>query len=191
MSPHFIILGPLSRAIGRCIEAAAHTPRRDAETEGAAFDAVRVTIDTLERVTARIHSGWSRCPTSDLAENDTTTMDEATKLITLPWTILKTLLFSLTLLESSLLVLITPAQSYAPTIWQRTMARQSMRVLGSTYFVASQFGPDGFGAWKGVWTGLVEVLSGMGEGEVESLMRELEPREMGKSLSCPVLSDQH
>ena len=64
-----------------------------------------------------------------------------------------------------------------------------MRILKETYFVTIEFGPEGFSAWKGVWLGLLEVMvaagesleeGAVGDGEVEKLMRELEPEARGE-----------
>ena len=113
---------------------------------------------------------------SDAKEDD---LDEETRVITLPWAALKSLLFALTLVQSSLLTLLTPKHGAKPTRLQLLLAGQALRNLGATYYITLEFGTEGFGAWKGVWSGLLEVLSHDDEG-IEGLMRQLEPREIGE-----------
>lgn len=49
-----------------------------------------------------------------------------------------------------------------------------------TYFIASKFGTEGFGAWNGVLVGLIEVVGLGGEAESERLMKELEVNRFGE-----------
>lgn len=96
----------------------------------------------------------------------------------MPWTILKSLLFSLTLVQSSLLVLLTPQESTNPTELQLRLTRQSIRNLGHSYFITIKFGTEGFGAWRGVFSGLLEI-AGHDEETVAELMKDLEPKRIG------------
>lgn len=64
---------------------------------------------------------------------------------------------------------------------KRDLARQALRTLGATYFVTIKFGVDGFGAWRGVWTGLVEIVRGDDQA-CETLLRELQPAVVGESV---------
>lgn len=168
-SPLFLALGPLSRSIGRCIEACGENG------SPASITAVRSCMDGAERVVGRV-KGWEAAKWSDAKEDD---LDEETRVITLPWAALKSLLFALTLVQSSLLTLLTPKHGAKPTRLQLLLAGQALRNLGATYYITLEFGTEGFGAWKGVWSGLLEVLSHDDEG-IEGLMRQLEPREIGE-----------
>jgi hypothetical protein len=170
-SPLFIALGPLSRAIGRTIEAAGKNASEDA------IKAVKETADICESLSKSLQLGWSKSGWCDLEEKE---FDAETRKLTLPWTILKSYLFSLTLIQSSLLILLSPLLSIQPTRLQLDLTRQSLRVLGLTYFITIKFGTDGFGAWQGVWSGLVEVI-GHDVESVATLMTELEPQEHSKS----------
>ncbi|KAL8279383.1 hypothetical protein RQP46_008195 [Phenoliferia psychrophenolica] len=167
-SPLFTSLGPLSRSVGRCLEAAGSlaTP--------ASIAALRSTADGAERVANRIHREWASCAWSDASSDEA--FDEETREHKEPWTALKSLLFSLTLVESSLLVVLAPQPA---TPLKRELARQALRTLGLTYFVTMKFGVEGFGAWRGVWSGLVEIVRG-DEESCEQLMRELQPPAVGK-----------
>lgn len=169
-SPLFTCLGPLSRAMGKIIEAAGKNSSADA------IKAVKDTTDVCESLSKRIQSGWRESGWCDLADSE---LDSETKTMTLPWTILKSYLFALTLVQSSLLILLSPLPSIRPTRLQVELTRQSLRVMGLTYFITIKFGSDGFGAWRGVWSGLVEVMS-HDEESLAALMTELEPKERSR-----------
>lgn len=167
-SPLFTSLGSLSRAIGRCVEAAG------AAASPATIAALRSTADGAERVATRVHREWAACPWSDLSSE--AAFDPESRERTEPWTALKSLLFALTLVQSSLLVVLAPTPA---TPLKRELARQALRTLGLTYFVTLKFGVEGFGAWRGVWSGLVEIVRGDPEA-CEQLMRELQPTVVGE-----------
>lgn len=138
---------------------------------------MRSCIEGCEALAKRVQKGWS---TSRWCDLDDEQLDAETKTTTIPWTILKSLLFSLTLVQSSLLILLTPATSTAATPLQLQLAAQALRNLGHTYFITIKFGTDGFGAWRGVFSGLVEVV-GHDEMTVAALLRDLEPAKLGQS----------
>ncbi|KAM0749468.1 hypothetical protein T439DRAFT_381790 [Meredithblackwellia eburnea MCA 4105] len=201
-SPLFPLLGPLSRALGRTLEAAGTPPVSPSSTQS-----IQETLNALERLAVRVQREWGSSTWSDVKDpaptpssNATPTistsssdesalsLDEETSTHKEPWTILKSLLFSYTLVLSSLLNVLSPSPI---TILKVRLAGQGMRVLGRLYFVTVKFGNEGFGAWKSVWEGLGEVLrdvesgagGGVGEGrdvEVGKLMRELRPVDVGK-----------
>lgn len=137
---------------------------------------MRSCIEGFESLVKRVQRGWSTSRWCDLEEDQ---LDAETKSTTIPWTILKSLLFSLTLVQSSLLILLTPASSTTATPLQLQLAAQALRNLGHTYFITIKFGTDGFGAWRGVFSGLIEVI-GHDELTVASLMRDLEPAKLGQ-----------
>lgn len=173
-SPLFQSLGSLSRAIGRCIDAAGQHGGEDE------IRAVRECIDGCERLARYIQLSWAKSRWCDLEDSQ---LDEETRKTALPWTALKSLLFSLTLVQSSLLVLLTPASSATATPLQLQLAAQALRNLAHTYFITIKFGTDGFGAWRGLFSGLVEVIA-HDEMTVAALLADLEPVEMGESFRC-------
>ena len=172
-SPLFASLGPLSRSIGRCLEAAGSL------ASPASIAALRSTADGAERVATRLHREWASCPWSDASTDEA--FDAETRERKEPWTVLKSLLFSLTLIQSSLLVVLAPRPA---TPLKRELARQALRTLGLTYFITMKFGVEGFGAWRGVWSGLVEIVRGDDE-SCEQLLRELQPTVVGESFVVP------
>lgn len=151
----FALLGSISRSLGRAYEAAAAS----APNKPASLQALDQSLQSLLELCERAQAGWRATRWSDLAR-DTDLVCSPDSAATLSWTILKTLLFSITLVLSCVLVLASPKPGQNPTRKQVDLAGVALRMLGATYFVASKFGPEGFGAWKGVWVGLVEVTKG-------------------------------
>jgi hypothetical protein len=181
-SPLFIALGPLSRSLGRLIEAAGSS----STTDPSALTAVRNLGTTLERLVSRVQKGWASTPWSGIS--DDSSLSPATRSQTEPWTVLKSLLFSITLIHSSLLVIVSPRSGVIPTRLQLELAKQAVRILQKTYFVTLKFGSDGFSAWKGAWVGLLEVAGQDTREGVAGLMRELEPVSLGELSSRQCLA---
>ncbi|GAA6027304.1 hypothetical protein JCM8097_002576 [Rhodosporidiobolus ruineniae] len=180
-SPLFVSLGPLSRSIGRTVEAAALVARTRSPEESTALNAIQHLSSTLSLVAHRLSGGWASTPWSDILLDSS--LSPSTRSETAPWTLLKTLLFAQTLVYSSLLQVVSTTQNEGdePTPVQRRLATEAVGALGKTYFVALKFGQAGFPAWRAVLAGLVEVVASGGEateGEesaAEALMRSLEP----------------
>ncbi|GAA5851336.1 hypothetical protein JCM8547_004212 [Rhodosporidiobolus lusitaniae] len=182
-SPLFPILGSLSRAIGRTTEAAAILARSPSPWSPAALSSIQHLSSTLLTVSSSLSTGWSSAPWSDLLLD--TSLSPSTRTQTAPWTLLKSLLFSQTLIFSSLLQFVaTPAnEGDEPTPLQRQLATDAVLALGRTYFVALRFGQSGFPAWMAVLAGLVEVVAAPHKGvkakgeasPAEVLVRSLEP----------------
>lgn len=177
-SPLFTALGPLSRSLGRLIEAAGARAKSH-PAEPSAILAVQQSMTSLERLVTRVQRGWASTAWSDIEADSALT--PATRAQTEPWTLLKSLLFSITLIHSSVLVIVSPKPGRKPTELQLELAKQAVRVLGKTYFVTLKFGTDGFGAWKGAWSGLMDVVGYDSAEGAEGLMRELEPAQLGES----------
>ncbi|GAA5978204.1 hypothetical protein JCM11641_001135 [Rhodosporidiobolus odoratus] len=158
-APLLTALGPLSRAVGRAVEAAAILSRSSALNSGAAHSSLRHLSTTLLAISSKLSAGWATTPWSDLL--DDSSLSPSTRSQTAPWTLLKTLLFSQTLIYSSLLQVVSYTRSKGdePTVLQRELAIQAVQALGKTYFVALKFGQSGFEAWRAVLAGLVEVAA--------------------------------
>ncbi|KAI5476400.1 peroxisomal membrane protein [Pseudohyphozyma bogoriensis] len=171
-TPLFLSLGPLSRSIGRCIEASQSSSTSPETT----VETLRATLSTLENLSSLIRSGWASTPWSDASDSS---LSPSTLSQTAPWTALKSLLFAITLIHSSLLVVLTPQGDAEPTAVQRELAGQALRILSETYFVTIKFGVDGFGAWKGVYVGFLEIRREGGVEEVERFMRNIRPERIG------------
>lgn len=171
-SPLFVALGPLSRAIGRCIEAMGKQ-----SSSSATIASIKSASDGCQILSKKIHKDWAQSTWSDI-ENESE-LDEETRTHTEPWTVLKTLLFAITLIHSSILVVIAPKPGDKITALQKELAEQGLRTLATTYFITIKFGPDGFGAWRGVWSGLMEIAGSGGGKDVEQFLRTLEPKRFG------------
>ncbi|CEQ39033.1 SPOSA6832_00511, partial [Sporobolomyces salmonicolor] len=186
-SPLFVSLGPLSRAIGRTLSAAAQlATSASSPTAEPAFSAIQNLSQTILFVSSRLSAGWASTPWSDLL--DDAALSPSTRSQTQPWTILKSLLFAQTLVYSSLLEVISNSPSSGePTKGQRQLAREAVVALGKTYFIASRFGQGGFKTWRAVLAGMVDVaaaaspasarLTGDKVSPAEELVSELEPPE--------------
>ncbi|KAK4047724.1 hypothetical protein OIV83_005232 [Microbotryomycetes sp. JL201] len=176
-STNFANLGPISRSIGRLIEAAG-TQARTRPDDTTALLAVCTFSTILGRIASRVNRDWGRTFWSDMTEDHQ--LSPETRNRTEPWTMLKALLFSITLMQSSLLEIVTPKTEDAPTPLQLDLAAEAIHVLAKTYFVTIRFGNDGFSAWKGVWSGLMDVVVQGPETTVERLMGTLEPVRLGE-----------
>lgn len=178
--PLFIVLGPLSRALGRSLEATAQTARSSATTQAeSSLAAIHRFSTSLVALASSLNAGWSSTPWADLTGDDG--LAPPTRAETAPWTLLKTLLFAQTLVYSSLLEVVTSSSSSSstPTPLQRQLASEAVRALAKTYFVALRFGQSGFEAWRAVLAGLVDVaaapaLAGAEVSPAEALVRALE-----------------
>lgn len=180
----FSNLGALSRSLGRAYEAAAlaSTSGRDST----ALLAVTSSLSSLLDLCHKIHLAWSATAWSNLA-SDSDLVCDPPEASTLPWTALKTLLFSVTLVLSFVLVLASPRRGVAPTLLQVGLAEDGLRLMQETYFVASKFGPEGFGAWKGVWVGFVGIVKAQEEeGGAERFLASVEPEVVGEFRPCVV-----
>lgn len=186
-APLFVHLGPLSRAIGRALEATALTARSsDASIAQLSLDAIHRLSTTLLSVACSLADGWSATLWSDIT--DDASLSPSTRSQTAPWTLLKSLLFAQTLIYSSLLEVVTSSSTSEagdPTRVQRQLASDAVRALGKTYFVALKFGQGGFKAWRAVLAGLVEVVAAPSAGaqsvhgkrpvtQAETLVRSLQ-----------------
>ncbi|GAA5846040.1 hypothetical protein JCM9279_004765 [Rhodotorula babjevae] len=202
--PLFTSLGPLSRALGRALEATALTAqsRSDPLVAQASLSAIHGLSESLLAVATTLSADWAATPWSD--HTDELALAPATRNQTAPWTLLKSLLFAQTLVYSSLLEVVSSAPGAEPgtppTALQRTLASEAVQALARTYFVALRFGQAGFEAWRAVLAGLVEVVAapsvgartgpswtGEEDGEegesapspAEELVRSLEPQRTG------------
>ncbi|BGP24503.1 peroxisomal membrane protein [Rhodotorula toruloides] len=160
-APLFVSLGPLSRAIGRTLEATALTARSsDTSVAQLSLGAIHRLATILLSVACSLSDGWSATIWSDIT--DDSSLSPSTRSETAPWTLLKSLLFAQTLVYSSLLEVVTSSsasEAGEPTQVQRRLASDAVRALGKTYFVALKFGQGGFKAWRAVLAGLVEVVA--------------------------------
>lgn len=161
-------------------------------------------LKRLERLAERVMDGWGRCKWSDvLGEEGLGTsmflhVRTAERLIkspplpqapqtrqqTLPWTHLKTLIFTLTLIHSSttsiltssstsLAFIPTSSSSTAQTNLSTSLISITLQTFSYASFITSRFGVgggkdsggggNGFGAYKGVWYGSLDVLCRVAE----------------------------
>ena len=172
-SPLFGVLGPLSQTLGKAIES---------DTSIVTLRAALIRLKRLERIAQLTHQSWASTRWAELPADATgaiTPEDGAT----LPWATLKTLLFALTMVHASVVSLLTAAPSTraddAPPPISIDLATCTLRTFSHLYFVTSRFGTDGFGAYRGVWLGTLDLL---GRAPAEELVRAvvaIEPDERG------------
>lgn len=99
---------------------------------------------------------------------------------------LKTLLFSLTMIHSSLISLLTSAPADEPAELTLDLAACSIRTFSWLYFVTSRFGSDGFGAYRGVWYGALDLANRATDPKrIEGLARNVEPARGEEGRSVP------
>lgn len=124
-----------------------------------------------------MHRDWAACEWSNAtgAEDlhpDTRSRDE-------PWTIFKTLLFTLTMIFSSLISLMnaTPLSTHrSPNTIVINLASCALRTFSSIFFITSKFGTNGFGAYQNVWYGAVDLVSRASPQKIEQIAKTCEPR---------------
>jgi hypothetical protein len=167
--PLFSELGRLSQVVGKAIESV---------TTAEGLETVRDHLNRLERLAGRVNAGWLRTRWSALHDEADLHPDMRDKPGSLlPWTLLKTLLFSLTMIHSSLISLLTSAPTDEPPDLALDLAACSIRSFRQLYFVTSRFGSDGFGAYRGVWFGALDLTNRAGDpARIEALARNVEPR---------------
>lgn len=161
------ILGRFSRSLGKVIESVSSTDM---------FVLLLPRFGCLETLAYRIHEDWARCVWADIAgiedlHPNTRGRDE-------PWTIFKTLLFTMTMIFSSLISLMNSmplSTSRAPSEPILNLASCALRTFSSIYFVTSKFGTNGFGAYQNVWYGAVDLVNRAPPAKIEQIAKTCEP----------------
>lgn len=160
------LLGRIARVAGKIIEA----------TDGGHAELLVVLqyLSTLETLCARVHEDWGSSKWSDC--NGPEELHPLTRENDTPWTLLKTLLFSTTMLYSSLISLLNSMPLHAtPGGLVLDLASCALRTFSHLYFVTSTFGSDGFGAYRSVWYGSLDLASRAGPARVQQIAENLQP----------------
>lgn len=124
----------------------------------------------------RIHRAWAACIWSNVSgaeelHSNTRNRDE-------PWTIFKTLLFTLTMIFSSLISLMNAMPlltNHSPNKTILDLAACAVRTFQSIYFITSKFGTGGFGAYQNAWYGAIDLISRAQPPKVEQIEKMCEP----------------
>jgi hypothetical protein len=191
--PLYVELGKLSRLYGNLIESA--TSEHD-------LSVVLSEMQLLERLSTKVHEGWKAVRWSEVYDpaalgepmlhccfhqipgriNLGYTARPTRSSDTTPWSALKTLLFSFTMLHASLISLLTskpvPSTSSRPAPIAQELASCSLRTFAPLQFVSAQFGGDGSGLapYKAVWHGAIDLVVQAGSSRAVGLAYALEPR---------------
>lgn len=133
-------------------------------------------FERFESMAERIHRSWATCIWSNVAgledlQPNTRDRDE-------PWTLFKMLLFTLTMIFSSLISLVNAMPTWIHSSPDKAiieLAACAIRTFSPMYFVTSKFGTSGFGAYQNVWYGAVDLISRAASGKVEQIVKTCEP----------------
>jgi hypothetical protein len=162
------LLGRFSRSLGKVIESVASTR---------VYLLLLPQLERLETLAEQINCDWSNCPWSNASGPEFLHPD--TRLRDEPWTLFKTLLFTLTMVFSSLISLLNAmplSPNKSPDRSVLELASCTLRTFSATYFITSQFGSAGFGAYQNVWYGAVDLVGRAEIQTVEQVVKSCEPR---------------
>lgn len=165
--PH-LLLGRFSRSLGKVIESVTTTH---------VFHFLTPPLEGLESLGEKLHRDWAACVWSNASGSedlhpDTRGRDE-------PWAIFKTLLFTLTMIFSSLISLMNamPLSTHRhPSEITVNLASCALRTFSSIFFITSKFGTNGFGAYQNVWYGAVDLVSQARPQKIQQIIKTCEPR---------------
>lgn len=162
------LLGRFSRSLGKVIESVESTD---------VFYLLLPQLESLESMAERIHLDWAACRWSNVSGPED--MHPESRSRDEPWTIFKTLLFTLTMIFSSLISLMNamPLPLHrAPENIIVDLAACALRTFSSIFFVTSKFGTSGFGAYQNVWYSAVDLVSRAQSQKIEQIAKSCEPR---------------
>lgn len=133
-------------------------------------------VSVLETLTAQVQRDWAGCKWSDV--NGPEDLHSEMRKEDAPWTLLKTLLFSLTMVYSSLISLLNSmplSTNSSPSQVVLDLVACSLRTFSHLYFVTSTFGTDGFGAYRSVWYGSLDLASRARPARVQQIVEGFQP----------------
>ncbi|KEI37032.1 uncharacterized protein L969DRAFT_90095 [Mixia osmundae IAM 14324] len=163
--PLYPELGRVSRLLGNLFAA-----------PGAELEYIESSCLRLLRLVARVEASWRRCRWSDVTKD--TELASTTRLAKQPWTHHKTLLFTLTMIHSALMTLLTstPSQVGRPPAAVLDLTSLTLQTFSKVYFVTQRFGPDGFGAYLNAWHGALDLCARASSDDARAIITKLEPR---------------
>lgn len=153
--PLFVSMGRLTRVTGRYIEICG-------STDDARF--IASALEGVERLAFDLRKNWFDCAMSSVQNAQNDDVDAS-----LPWTILKSFLFALTMLYSSivrLLVLQAPTTHSVPSAGAQRLVFSGIRTFSHLHYIALAFGDAGFNTYDHVLHGLSELALRCSEKEV-------------------------
>lgn len=133
-------------------------------------------LDELYNATHDVIQGWAESRWScidgiDELHPDTRNCEE-------PWTVMKTLLFTVTMIYSSLISLVNAqplANGEAPAQSSLDIASYALRTYSRLYFVTSKYGSDGFAAYRSVWYGSLDLMARANANAISRCIQHIEP----------------
>lgn len=172
-SEAFNQLGRFSRALGKVIESSSKD------------DHMHIILEHLRELQAdveRLESQWSSCKWSDVSEQDQLhpSMQMGSDAAAAgPWSIMKTLLFTLTMIYSSLIALLNSLPLLSPNSPPRPvvldLAACAVQTFSHLYFITIQFGTEGFAAYRSLWYGSLDLLSRASPEDLERAIQPIKP----------------
>lgn len=172
-------LGQFSRILGKVIESISDT---------SIFHILLPRLLRLETLAETVNLDWAACRWAELVglegfHPETRKHDE-------PWKHLKTLLFTLTMIYSSLMSLVN-SLSLSPTRHPADiisdLAACSLRTFSAIHFITTRFGTNTFGAYKVVWYGALGVIARGHPTKVEQTVRDIEPNFSSDSIQIQIM----
>lgn len=175
-SPLIGSLGPLARLIGHAVEQV-----RDPWLFTAS-------LDDLELFARTLQMQWRQNKLSNVEHSEQQErLDEPTFKITIPllWKLLQPVLFTGVIIMRSALGRLLGDGNLASDTVAPNIAKQSLRILRSFYFITTRQGSATFSQYNFVYYTAMDIL-GAYPLEVQSLLRDLKPLQLGQVAKHPL-----
>jgi len=171
LNPLYSNLGRLSKLLSRTIESAQNL---------ASLEAVLQTLQFLTRFSKTLMESWQSSSWQGSCKDNPKLEEE-----TLPWSILKSILFSLTLIHFGVVSLLNTSSrpDSPPSELAEDLVFVSLQSMQNVYFITSKFGHEGFAIYQAMWLGLVDVAERSPVEKVSALINKLEIREPQDEIS--------
>ncbi|CAK4000509.1 Hypothetical predicted protein [Lecanosticta acicola] len=175
-SPLVSSLGPLSRLIGHAIEQVKESRL------------VTAALDDLELFARTLQLQWRQNKLSEVEHSEQQErLDESTFKITAPllWKLLQPVLFAGVIIMRSALGRLLGDSSLASDSVASNIAKQSLRILRSLYFITTRQGSATFSPYNFVYYTAMDIL-GVYPLQVQSLLRDMKPSQLGTVAKHPL-----
>ncbi|EME45294.1 hypothetical protein DOTSEDRAFT_71108 [Dothistroma septosporum NZE10] len=175
-SPLIGSLGPLARLIGHSIEQVKESWR------------VNAVLNDLETFAKTLHTQWRQNKLSSVEVTEQQQrLSERTLNITVPtlWSLLQSVMFASVIVLRSALGRLLGDSTLANDVTAPTMAKQSLYILRSFYFVTTRQGPATFSQYNFVSYSAMDIL-GQYPLEAQSFLRDIRPTYVGNVAEHPL-----
>lgn len=158
-------LGRLAQTHGRIVESLSTV----ADLEAAGEE-----LRKLEAIARQVHRAWAATRWADTSDDaDAAEAQDALNA-------LKNYLFTVTVIYSSLVTLLTDSGTAVPVKNALEFGAVGLRTYQQLFFITTRFGSDSIPAYKKAWWGLIDAVTRCGtDSEIEDIVRSLEPPGMG------------